>query len=224
MRRILIALAAMLAFTGAAIAQDNTGPQVTADHPLYGAKMAAESGVEHMAPNASAGVEARLDHAGTRANETEALADRNETDLANETANRYAEKMREVNDLGQNISDLAQQREFDELVAKATMHHAAVLGTVYERVPEQAKQAIGNALNQSVKGHEQAMKRMQQRGQSTAGMGNISSRIPDGVRDRAGVDAMRAQAGGPDSAAGAGSAPTGGPADTPSGGPGNAPN
>lgn len=159
---------------------------VTPDHPLYDTKTAVEGEVEELAPNETEAVEAKLEHAGKRANESNLMAEENETELANQTANEYAEKMQEVNDLGKQVSDLAQQRKIDELVATATLHHAEVLSAVYERVPEQAKAGIERALNSSVKGHNSAVKAMQERGQSTAGM-NISSRIPADVRQKTGI-------------------------------------
>jgi len=42
-------------------------------------------------------------------------------------------------------------------VGRATSKHLEVLAEVYEKVPEQAKPAIENAMKASVKGHEKAV-------------------------------------------------------------------
>lgn len=184
-KTILLGLATFAMLFGFAAAQ-NHGTMVTPDHPLYETKLAAESGVENMAPNESERAEAKLDQASERANETEELVEENKTDLANETAGAYAEEMQEVNDLGDTVSDLAQKQKIDELVAKATMHHSKVLSKVYERVPEEAKKGIGKALNRSVKGHTKAVDAMAARGQPTD-VGNISKNIPSDVKDKVGL-------------------------------------
>ncbi|MFB6077071.1 MAG: DUF5667 domain-containing protein, partial [Candidatus Nanohaloarchaea archaeon] len=170
-------------------------PAVIPSHPLYAAKIAGETAVESMAPNDTARIRAKLRHAGNRANESLVLANKNMTELANETAEDYAQKMQEVNDLGQNISDLAQSGNISQVIARATQHHAKVLSTVYERVPEQAKAAIGRALNRSVKGHDMAVQAMRNHGMDTSKF-NITSRIPSDVRGRVGIPASPGAAAG----------------------------
>jgi alanyl-tRNA synthetase len=184
-KTLLLGLALFGMLFGFAAAQ-NHSTTITPDHPLYETKLAAESGVENMAPNESERVKAKLDQASERANETEELVEENKTELANQTSNAYAEEMQEVNDLGDTVSDLAQEQKIDELVAKATMHHSQVLAKVYERVPEEAKKGIGTALNTSVKGHTKAVDAMAARGQPMD-VGNISKQIPDSVKDKAGL-------------------------------------
>ncbi len=183
---LLAGITALLLGIGAAHAGQAHGVAVTPDHALYDTKTTVEEQVEDLAPNQTAAAQAKLDHAGKRANETDAMAEENETELANETANAYSDKMQEVNQLGQEVSDLAQQQKVDELVARATMHHAKVLSSVYERVPEEAKAGISRALNNSVTGHQRAIEAMERRGQPTGDM-NISSKIPADVRQQTGI-------------------------------------
>lgn len=181
----LLSLVAVLIGLGAAATLPAVA--VAPNHPLYDTKTTVEEQVEELAPNETAEVRAKLEHAGKRANETSVMADENETELANDTANAYAEEMQEINDLGERVSDLAQEQKIDELVAIATTHHAEVLGKVYERVPEEAKSAISRAINASVKGHNRAVDAMEQRGQSTEAVGNITAAIPKHVRDEVGT-------------------------------------
>jgi hypothetical protein len=52
--------------------------------------------------------------------------------------------------LGRNVTKV------NELIASATSAHLEVLQEVYEKVPDEAKPAIGKALNVSQRGHEEA--------------------------------------------------------------------
>lgn len=194
MKQALTLVTGLLLVAGLAAAGSH-GSLMTADHPLYSAKMAGEAGVEELAPNETEQVKAKLHHAEKRANESQELADENKTDLANQTANAYAAEMQEVNDLGSTISDLAQQQKIDELVAAATQHHAAVLSAVYERVPDQAKAGIQKALNTSVNGHKRAVQSMENRGQPTDNL-NMTAHIPANVQDKTGIDISNPLGGG----------------------------
>lgn len=181
----LAAVMTVLVGVGASHA-DHSHLQITPDHPLYDEKTAVEQQVEGLAPNTTEKIKTKLEHAGKRANESRIMADENKTDLVNQTVQAYSDKLQDVNDLGKEVSDLAQQQEIDEVIATATMHHAEVLSAVYEKVPEQAKKGISNALNRSVQGHERAVEAMKARGQSTQGL-NISGRIPSDVMEKTGI-------------------------------------
>jgi hypothetical protein len=100
-------------------AQDASSVGVAADHPLYDAKLAGESGVEGLAPSEAEEAKAKLQHADKRVAEMDKLSQEGKGELAEETGNDYSEKMQEVNDLGSTISDLAQKQKIDELVATA---------------------------------------------------------------------------------------------------------
>lgn len=189
MRRTIGLVLGLMLVTGFSAAFFHSGSNVmTSDHPLYAAKIAGEEGVENLAPDDRTAVEAKLDHADKRAAEADQLADENKSEEAEETANTYTAKMRDVNDLGNRISDLAQKQEVDQLVAEATQHHAEVLSSVYEKVPEQAQTGIQNALDQAVQGYENAVNAMEQRGEDTSGLGDISDSIPSSVQDATGMD------------------------------------
>lgn len=197
MKRLLAVLVGVMLIGGLGLASSHEIPDqvMTMDHPLYDVKKAAEQDVEELAPNETEQAKTKLEQASKRAAEMRELAERNETELANKTAGNYSEEMQELSDFGAQIRDLAQKQEIDRLVANATMAHAEVLSTVYERVPEQAKAGISRALNQSVKGHQEAVAAMQARGEDVQGM-NITDRIPSDVREQAGIDvsAMRDRA------------------------------
>lgn len=191
MRKLLALTVGLLALTAVASAQELPDVAVTSDHPLYDVKTSVEESVEEAAPNETAKAQAKTEQAETRLAEAETLADQNKSDLAAKAAGNYTNEMQELQDLGSQVSDLAQQREIDELIATATNFHSQVLSRIYEKVPAEAQSAISNALNQSVQGHQEAISRMEQRGQSTAGMGNMSANIPDNVQQQTGVTTDR---------------------------------
>lgn len=189
MQRTLTLLAGLLLITGlSAATMHNSGDLMTSDHPLYEAKMAGEAGVEELAANDRDEIEAKVNHADKRAKEADKLAEEGKTAEAEETANAYAQEMQEVNDLGSHVSDLAQKQEIDQLIAEATQHHADVLSRVHEKLPEQARQNVEGALNESIRGYENAVNAMEQRGQDTSGIGNMSDKIPKDVASQAGID------------------------------------
>lgn len=187
MRRLLVTLVGLMAVTGLAVAGTHGDGLMTPDHPLYDAKTAGESGVENLAADEAAEAQAKVDHAEKRAEEANQLAQDGNDDLAADTADDYGEKMQDVNDLGDRVSDLAQQQEIDELVAEATEHHADVLSEVHENVPEEAQDAIADAMDRSIDGHEQATQRMADRGEPVDDF-DIGAHIPDDVADQVGID------------------------------------
>jgi len=96
---------------------------------------------------------------------------------------------------GEEISAIAQglgegTTTVDELVARATSIHLEVLAEVYEKVPEQAKPAIGAIIEQamsiSIEGHDRAVEALEEVG----ALGDIPEElpipegIPDEVRER----------------------------------------
>ncbi len=71
-------------------------------------------------------------------------------------------------------------------VGQATSKHLEVLGEVYEKVPEQAKPAIENAMKVSVKGHEKAVEAL--KAQNALGdvpeTVSLPTEVPQEVRER----------------------------------------
>jgi len=81
----------------------------------------------------------------------------------NETI-RLQEELREferLGSLGEEISQIAgglgKNTTVDQLIGEATAYHLAVLSEVYERVPEQAQQAIEDAMQVCVENHERVV-------------------------------------------------------------------
>jgi hypothetical protein len=96
-----------------------------------------------------------------RANEKAA---KNETEYAEDEIKEF-EKLAKF---GNEISEIARglgkdTTTVEQLVAKATSHHLEILNEVYEKVPEQAKEAIEKAMNVSVKGREKAVEALKRK-------------------------------------------------------------
>ncbi len=94
---------------------------------------------------------------------------------------------------GEEISRIAREigediEKVDELVANATAIHIEVLVEVWEIVPEQAKQAIEDAMAVSLMRHERVREALEQRGVDIPPAG-----IPEEIRDR--VEERRGQTG-----------------------------
>ncbi len=92
-----------------------------------------------------------------------------------------------LNEFGEEISQIAQElgkntTAIDELVALATSIHLEILAVVYEKVPEQAKGAIEQAMEKSVKGYERAVQALEEAG--TLGDIPEDPPLPAGIPDQ----------------------------------------
>lgn len=135
-------------------------PMVTAGHPLYAAKQAAETGVETLAPNASVEARATLTHADRRVSEVEQLAGDDQPQHVTVTAERYSATVQDATALGDRISDLAQRQAVNALIANATIQHRDTLQTVLDQVPDAARAAVRNASTAASHGHDRAARRV----------------------------------------------------------------
>jgi len=124
---------------------------------------------------AMAAVEARL-------NRAKAKTEVNNTEEAQEAINE-AEKLFQF---GIEISEIAQglgkgETTVDQLIARATSIYLDVLAEVYQKVPEQAKSAIEDAMTKVATARENAVERLKGAG----ALGNIPEElpIPEGIPD-----------------------------------------
>lgn len=108
--------------------------------------------------------------AGHRVNESERLAANGQPDQATQAAQDYEDELRNLSRLGDEVSDAAQQRQIQTVVAMATQHHQKVLQRVYQQVPQQAKPAISRAMNASSTGHRQAVQALDRSGGIPSGV------------------------------------------------------
>lgn len=93
-----------------------------------------------------------------RLSEAKQLIEENNLALAEKTLNRYQAQLNKA--LSKTEESRTAGRDVDEVlsqVSKATLKHQAVLLDVYDKVPEQARPAIKQAMEQSLRGHETAL-------------------------------------------------------------------
>ena len=91
--------------------------------------------------------------------EANALVAKGKAELAEKVVGKYQEQIAQA--LVRAEEARAKGLEVDEVLAKiseATLKHQEVLADVYEKVPEQAKPAIKQAMEAGMRGHEEALK------------------------------------------------------------------
>jgi hypothetical protein len=92
---------------------------------------------------------------------------------------------------GQDIAEIAQGLGQDvtsigQLVAAATTKHLEILAAVYEKVPEQARSAIENAMSNAAAAHGKAAKFLEDNGggEDTTRMPALPPSVPENVRQK----------------------------------------
>lgn len=148
---------------GVTFAQTETLPSagITPDSPFYFLDTFGEQVQLFFAFSPAAKVETATKIAGEKVAEAKAMEDAGDVSAALEAAGRYGEM---ASLAAANLAEAAKSGEgFDvalaELVSRATSIHLEVLTGVLEKVPEQAqKTAIGQALENSEKVAETALK------------------------------------------------------------------
>ena len=133
--------------------------------------------------NPERAIEINLKAAEARLNRAKAKAEEGETAEVEEAL----EEFERLNKFGEEISEIAQglgkdTTTVEQLVAKATSIHLKVLAEVYEKVPEQAKEAIERAMSVSVRGHERAVEALKEKG----ALGEIpeEATLPEGIPEK----------------------------------------
>jgi len=157
---LLITLLGAFLFAGAAQAQVNELPRpgMLPDHPLYFLKSWAEAIGTFLTFGDIPKAERYLALAERRLAEANALADKGKPEIAERALERYRERLNRA--LGKAEEAKQKGLDTDEVLAKvseATLKHQTVLIEVYEKVPEQARPAIERAMEQSMRGHEEAL-------------------------------------------------------------------
>ncbi len=110
--------------------------------------------------------------------EANALIAQGETEMAEKAMERYQEQFAHAFTFAQRAREAGQNT--DEVMAKIaenTLKHQAVLSRVYEQVPEEARGAIEQAMESSLRGHQQALKAISQEAVGNDGVGEILRRI-----------------------------------------------
>jgi hypothetical protein len=128
--------------------------------PTYKAKRTAEDKGVEIASTIDEKAKRQLTAARNRVIEAKALVEKGGTQFLDELSTKHSEQLDKAAAYGEQISDLAQKKEFEKLLAEAASIHIKVLENVLEKVLEQAKPAIEKALNSSIAGLNRALDRL----------------------------------------------------------------
>jgi len=157
----LFAFSFVFLFSGfSVLAQTNDLPLQTVlpGNPFYGFKLFVEDIGTFFTFGDKAKSERLINLAETRLAEAKALAERGDSKRVDNAVKDYQDDL--DNALKKAESAKTKGYKTDDLLTKisdATARHQAVLERVYEKVPEQAREAIKRAMETSLKGHENAM-------------------------------------------------------------------
>ncbi len=125
--------------------------------------------------------------AAERLAEVQAVVEKGKPEFAEKTLARYENQLNNSIALAKKAQVKGQSTEkVMAKIGKTTSVHLEVLAEVYEKVPEQAKPAIENAMKVSLKGHEKAVEALK----AQDALGNVpetvslSTEVPQEVRER----------------------------------------
>ncbi len=133
-------------------------PGLTPDSPFYFLETIAEGLVTFFTFGDLKKAERYATLAAERLAEAQAVVEKGKPEFAEKTLVRY--EMQLEKSIARAEKAQAKGKNTEQVmtrVGKATSKHLEVLAEVYEKVPEQAKPAIENAMKVSLKGHEKAI-------------------------------------------------------------------
>lgn len=145
-------------------------PGILPDSPFYGLGRAMERLQMAFTFGEANKLELGLKHAEKRLAETRAMIQKEKTENVPELLEEYTQNMEQIRERinqqfanCENIEDAECQKmaQIMEHVSEQTMKHVQVLQGVLEKAPEQARNAIQNAMEKSVRNHTEAMEQFQ---------------------------------------------------------------
>jgi len=174
------------------VAQTTTlpDPGMTPDHPLYFIEKIVEGIGDFFTFGDLKKAERYATLATERLAEAKAVAEKGKHELVEKTLARYEKQLnKSINRAkkAQAKPDKADKAaEILTKVGEATSKHLEVLAEVYDKVPEQAKAGIENAMGASVKGHEKAVEALKAKGRLGKVPEEVSlpGKVPEETRQR----------------------------------------
>lgn len=183
---MIMTLLLVVALTPAAMGQENAtdlpDAGTTPDSAMYGLERAMERINLALTFGNANKAEKQLRYAEERVAEAQAVVAKGRPEAAQRALDTHAELVGEANANieaaeadGENVTDVAQR------VEQATSRHIGVLEGLLEQVPEQARQGIQTAIENSQRGRDRAMEAVSRRGapNDTGAPENIGA--PEGV-------------------------------------------
>ncbi len=132
--------------------------------------------------------------AAERLAEVQAVVEKGKPEFVEKTLERYENQLN--NSMAWAERAQAKDQNTEQVMAKvgqATSKHLEILAEVYEKVPEEAKPAIENAMKASIKGHEKAVESLKAKGVLGEVPEEVSlpAEIPTEVRERIQIRAQQ---------------------------------
>jgi len=170
----------LLSFGIQVFAQDTEfpSPGLLPDSPFYFLETIAESIGTFFTFGDLKKAERYATLAAERLAEVQAVVEKGKSEFAEKTLERYEMQLNNSIARAERAQAKGQNTEkVMEVIAKvgqATSKHLEVLAEVYEKVPDQAKPAIENAMKASVKGHEKAVEALK----AQDALGEVPEEVP----------------------------------------------
>ena len=162
-------------------------PGLTPDSPFYFLETIAEAIGTFFTFGDLKKAERYATLAAERLAEAQAVVEKGKPELVEKTLQRYEKQLN--NSIARAKKAQAKNQNTEQVmlrVGKATSKHLEVLAEVYEKVPEEAKPAIENAMKASVKGHKKAVEAL--KAQDALGEVpeevSLPAKVPQEVRER----------------------------------------
>ncbi|GAH70340.1 unnamed protein product, partial [marine sediment metagenome] len=186
----LLIISAFLFSLGTGVLAQETelpSPGLTPDSPFYFLEIIAEGIGTFFTFGDLKKAERHATLAAERLAEAQAVVEKGKPELAEKTLQRYENQLN--NSIARAKKAQAKGQNTEQVMArvgKATSVHLEILAEVYEKVPEQAKPAIENAMKASVKGHEKAVEAL--KAQNALGdvpeAVSLPTKVPQEARER----------------------------------------
>ncbi len=157
---LIIALVFLFSLEMGVLAQEIElpSPGLTPESPFYFLEIIAEGIGTFFTFGDLKKAERHATLAAERLAEVQAVVEKGKPELAEKTLEKYEMQLNKSIARAKKAQAKGQSTEqVMARVGKATFIHLEVLAEVYEKVPEEAKSAIENAMKVSVKGHEKAV-------------------------------------------------------------------
>ncbi|MFP3945753.1 MAG: DUF5667 domain-containing protein [Archaeoglobaceae archaeon] len=159
---VCIALAFLALIPVGAAAQETDGdtqlpdPGITPDSWMYGFKKAFENVDMALTFGEEAKAKKHLHYAELRLSEANNMAEKRKTEHIDDLSKEYQNQVEKANRFA--LSNTNGDANVNELVANATAKHIQVLERVRQQVPDQAKESIDAARENSMRGNQEALR------------------------------------------------------------------
>ena len=195
---LLITLLILISFTMGVSAQEAELPEpgLTPDSPFYFLETITETIGTFFTFGDLKKAERHAVLSAERLSEAKAMVEKGKPELVEKTLARYENQLNKSVARAEKAmaksKDAEKATEVVANVGKATSKHLEILAKVYEKVPEEAKPGIENAMKASLKGHEKAIEALKSKNAlgDVPEVVSLPSKVPQEVRERIQVKAQ----------------------------------